>query len=564
MKKNIIRISTLVLGMFVIALSGLAPISAAAVSSTGSGTWIIDKDNDADDEIWHVWHDGNPSDSTGEELFRIQEDGRVGIGIIDPQYRLDVDGTIQMTGFRMPTGAVNGYVLTSDANGVGTWQPISGGSGGGFGGSGTVNFIPKFTDSNALGDSVICEVNDNIGIGTTSPTNKLEVIGNIAVSGTVDGVDIDVTVANLIATDLILQANIDAEEAARLAADIILQNNLDAETAARIAGDVALQANIDAEEAARIAADIALQSNLDAETAARIAGDVALQANIDAEEAARIAEDIALQNNIDAEEVTRIAADIALQNEIDVEEAARIAADIALQNDIDAEESARIAADIALQNNIDAEEAERIAADIVLQTNIDILAAIDALDYDSLQDLEGAVANGFNIATISGNVGIGTPIPTQKLDVDGGLRVRILPQDDTLNEIVVADQNGVLHTRDVNTIGFQTNIITVYDDYTPLDTDYTILVDASDNDVTIELPSASEANNQVLVIKRIDDKKRNEVTIDADGSETIDGELSIDLRVKFMSYTIQSDGSDWYIIACYGFMGNSHINNDNR
>ena len=34
-------------------------------------------------------------------------------------------------GFKMPTGASDGEVLTTDANGVGTWQPASGGGGGG-------------------------------------------------------------------------------------------------------------------------------------------------------------------------------------------------------------------------------------------------------------------------------------------------------------------------------------------------------------------------------------------------------------------------------------------------
>ncbi|MEO0293216.1 MAG: hypothetical protein ABIN61_03210 [candidate division WOR-3 bacterium] len=48
--------------------------------------------------------------------------GRVGIRKTNPSYELDVAGTVQMTGFRLPTGAMNGYVLTSNGSGVGTWQ----------------------------------------------------------------------------------------------------------------------------------------------------------------------------------------------------------------------------------------------------------------------------------------------------------------------------------------------------------------------------------------------------------------------------------------------------------
>ncbi|MDO8707036.1 MAG: hypothetical protein Q7J84_19075, partial [Sulfuricaulis sp.] len=48
--------------------------------------------------------------------------GNVGIGTVSPAQKLDVAGMAQMTGFKLTTGAVNGYVLKSDAAGVGTWQ----------------------------------------------------------------------------------------------------------------------------------------------------------------------------------------------------------------------------------------------------------------------------------------------------------------------------------------------------------------------------------------------------------------------------------------------------------
>jgi hypothetical protein len=63
------------------------------------------------------------------------------------------------------------------------------GSGGGISGSGTTNYIPKFTASTTLGNSAIYETGGDVGIGTTSPSSKLDVTGEIRITNPSDSND---------------------------------------------------------------------------------------------------------------------------------------------------------------------------------------------------------------------------------------------------------------------------------------------------------------------------------------------------------------------------------------
>jgi hypothetical protein len=105
------------------------------------------------------------------DRMTIDSAGNVGIGTTAPTTNLDVNGQIRIRG----GSPVAGKVLTSDATGLATWQAATGG---GIGGSGTTNYLPIFTGTSSIGNSVVYQSGSNIGIGTTSPAAKLDIRGD--------------------------------------------------------------------------------------------------------------------------------------------------------------------------------------------------------------------------------------------------------------------------------------------------------------------------------------------------------------------------------------------------
>ena len=83
--------------------------------------------------------------------------------------------------------------------------------------------------------------------------------------------------------------------------------------------------------------------------------------------------------------------------------------------------------------------------------------------------------------------------------------------------------------------------------YTTTLTDDTILCNATDGAITINLLTAVGVSGKKYNIKKIDSAS-NSITIDPDVAETIDGETSIIITGENDNYTIQSDGANWRVI----------------
>lgn len=102
----------------------------------------------------------------------------------------------------------------------------------------------------------------------------------------------------------------------------------------------------------------------------------------------------------------------------------------------------------------------------------------------------------------------------------------LLPTVTASGELEILDNDGVAHPITVSVI---------------------VLVDTTTGAIIINLPEASTMTGRTITIKKIDSAQNN-VTLDAFGSQTIDGDLTKLLTQQYESLTIISDGDNWHII----------------
>lgn len=83
--------------------------------------------------------------------------------------------------------------------------------------------------------------------------------------------------------------------------------------------------------------------------------------------------------------------------------------------------------------------------------------------------------------------------------------------------------------------------------YTVVSTDQVILADASSAAFTVTLPAAAANSGRWFRVKKID-SSGNAVTVDGNGSETIDGDLNKIISAQYSAMLVVSDGSNWHIL----------------
>ena len=149
----------------------------------------------------------------------------------------------------------------------------------------------------------------------------------------------------------------------------------------------------------------------------------------------------------------------------------------------------------------------------------------------------------------TGNTGIGTNAPTNRLDVSdiaNPLRLRGLQNGAASDSILTADATGVVRKIDATQVGNVKTISTKTANYSFLATDYTILMNCTAGALTVTLPAAASNTGRIIVVSKYDETA-NALTISPAIRQSVSTTISsVNTQITF---TLQSNGTDWVIIG---------------
>jgi len=119
------------------------------------------------------------SNGTARELSINAAGGNVGIGVVSPTQELHVSGNVRVTGAYYDSSnsaGSSGQVLSSTGSGT-DWVSLS--EIAGVDGTGTANYVAKWSDADTIANSQIVDNGTNVGINNATPKTKLDVNGAI-------------------------------------------------------------------------------------------------------------------------------------------------------------------------------------------------------------------------------------------------------------------------------------------------------------------------------------------------------------------------------------------------
>jgi hypothetical protein len=368
-----------------------------------------------------------------------------------------------------------------------TWVKVGAGGGGTIGGSGTTNYIPKFTAGTTIGNSQIFDNGTEVGIGTTTPAQKLQVVGNIGTTnGILESVSTNVNFGNVSAGFLAFLAGSGVEHM-RITSG----------------GDVGINQTAPAAKFVVNGTTLINTNTNNGVDALQVTGSAKISSRLQAVGGARIGEASSGQT-----------LSFYLGGSNDAYSIAH---------------NAYVVPGVGWKylGNGPGSVIGSVSGDLYYWTNPTNSSGADA---------NLGTFNQRFIVTAAGNFGIGTyAAPAAKLAVEGTTLINT-NTDNGVDELQV---NG-----SISGIGFKQNYVTKTGAYTATNDDY--VIDCTSGTFTVTLPASSGRTGRILIIKN---SGAGTITVDGNASETIDGAATYSLAVQYATVQIMSDGTNWKIIA---------------
>jgi hypothetical protein len=447
-----------------------------------------------------------------------------------------------------------------------TWQKVGAGGGGGISGSGTINRVPKWSSSSALGNSSIVDSassvamtinpSGNVGIGTTSPSGKLNISSSIG-----DQIRLD-------RTSQTARAIVISESDQFSFGTWASATQMNLTTGGNLLLNTTTDNGVDKLQVSGSAVATVLKATGTGNNLALLNGTGTTNAYIDFQNAGttqwRAGNDYNSGNRL-----FRINDVVGSRNTMLVNNLGQIGYNMPTTSFLNSSVGYQFhpapgnsANTYYLVNNATAGVQVYNSWDFKATKNNTFGSYGSTLNGDYIFQIAVAGSGNSNYTNNSGNIvfiqngAVGTHTP---LDLTLGVTnstgtyyTAILKQSGSLDLNTSLNVNGVADngvdkinvTGPIKGTGFRQSYVTKTGAYTATNDDY--VIDCTSGTFTVTLPASSGRTGRILIIKN---SGTGIITVDGNGSETIDGNTTYNLSIQYDVIQIVSDGTNWKIIS---------------